>query len=193
MTRSWPAPWPARSNAVPGPQGEEPERELVGATDRPVVLTGGVEDASVTVDRRALEARARKGPAHHRAYLDLEDVDAAANPGVVYAVYVNLPEHPSAEQLASHHVGNLSLFGVERARDPRGDTHAHRLRVSMEITDVLDRLADTGEWHDGERIDVTFRRLGLEDPEDPPEDDDDEAVAPSGDAVDVGRISVHYA
>jgi tyrosinase len=193
VTRSWPAPWPARSEPRPEPPDEAPDRELVGATDGPVVLTGEVQDASVGVDRRALESRARKGPAHHRAYLDLEDVDAAENPGIVYAVYVNLPKDPTSAELARHHVGNLSLFGVERARDPRGDAHAHRLRVSMEITDVLDRLAESGEWQDGERIDVTFRRLELEAPEDPPEDDDDEAVAPTGDAVQVGRISVHYA
>lgn len=193
MTRSWPSPWPARSEARPEPKEEAPDRELVGATEHPVMLTGAVQDASVSVDRRALDARSRRGPVHHRAYLDLDDVDAAENPGVVYAVYVNLPENPSPEDLASHHVGNLSLFGVERARDPRGDIHAHRLRVSMEITGVLDRLADAGEWHDGKRIDVTFRPLGLEAPEDPPEDDDAEAVAPSGDAVQVGRISVHFA
>jgi hypothetical protein len=63
----------------------------------------------------------------------------------------------------------------------------------MEITEVLDRLAESGEWHDGDRIEVTFRRLGLEDPEDPPSDEDDDAVATSDDPVTVGRISVHFA
>lgn len=191
---TWPEPWPARTGARPEPEDEAPRRELVGATEQPVELTGAVQRVTVRVDRRALDSiRSRRASSQHRAYLDIEDIDAERNPGTVYGVYVNLPEQPTEADLASHHVGNLSLFGVERARDPRGDTHAHRLRVSMEITGVLDQLAEAGQWHDGERIEVTFRRLGLEAPEEPTADDDGDAVPPPEDPVQLGRVSVHFA
>ena len=109
----------------------------------------------VTVDERvteSLRADDRLAEHQHRAYLDVEDIEAEHDPGTVYGVYVNLPEEPTADDLAAHHVGNVSLFGVERARNPRGDEHAHGLHLSMEITDVLDRLAAEGTWQDGQRL-----------------------------------------
>jgi tyrosinase len=200
----WPSPFPeapetpARPGTDPGPR-----RMMMGATARPLRLVGDTETVPVAIDARAAEgARAALAPAdrEQRAFLDVEDVDADTNPGTVYGVYVNLPDDPSADDLAAHHVGNVSLFGVERAKNPRGDEHAHSLRYSMEITDVLDQMADDGSWTDGQQLDVTFRPVTLQAPADPdgdPEHDDARVRRMAGPAhadspITIGRVSVHY-
>jgi tyrosinase len=199
----WPWPWPERRPVVHGPHGPGPDpgpellRHLVGATDQPVHLVGQVARVPVVIDERATESLrsdARAGEHHHRAFLAVEDIEAERNPGVVYGVYVNLPDHPSEEDLAEHHVGNVSLFGVERARNPRGDEHAHGLRVSMEITDLLDRLVAEEKWHEGQRLDVTFRPIALEPPADRPELAPEVTATEHSDVpITIGRVSVHFA
>jgi tyrosinase len=144
---------------------------------------------------KALAAAAQTGQLQHRAFLDVEDIEAERNPGTVYGVYVNLPENASQADFADHHVGNVSLFGVERARNPRGDEHGHGLHVSMEITDVLDRLAEQGSWSDGQHLDVAFVPIALE----PPAGNAGaaaEQVASTAHAdlpITIGRVSIHFA
>jgi tyrosinase len=201
----WPRPWPERHAAPsePAAEAQEPARQIVGATEAPVRLTGAPATVPVTVDRRTVESLAGPNAAEpeHRVFLDFEDISAEKNPGVVYGAYVNLPENPTEADLASHHVGNVSLFGVERARNPRGDEHAHGLRLSMEITPLLDELAHAGKWEEGERLDVTLRPLTLQMP------DATEGIAGTKEGlaeaiantdhsetpVTIGRVSVHFA
>jgi tyrosinase len=201
----WPHPWPERAGvpqfAAAGNPRRQPVRHLVGASDAPVRLVGETARVPVTIDERvtsSLRADAHVGQQHHRAFLDVDDIEADRNPGTVYGVYVNLPDDPTDEDLAAHHVGNVSLFGVERARNPRGDEHAHGLHVSMEITELLDRLAAEGKWQDGGRLDTTFRPITLE----PPRGRDDlaaadlramRATAHPDVPVTIGRVSVHFA
>jgi len=195
----WPGPWPHRSEtrAEPGQPAVAPEaRQLVGATGDPVRLVGTAEKVTVGIDRKAAESLlAGAAEPQHRAFLDIEDIEAEQNPDVVYGVYVNLPDHPTQGDLDTHHVGNVSLFGVERARNPRGDEPPHGLRVSMEITSLLDQLAEEQKWQDGEQLDVTFRPITLEMPADaaqsllPEIENTDHAQNP----VTIGRVSIHYA
>lgn len=200
----WPAPWPTRptpateAGRVPRETGREIARSLVGATEQPIVLLGGAVRATVAIDARATQSikeSARVGePQQGRAFLDVEDIEAERNPETVYGVYVNLPAQPSGEDLAAHHAGNISLFGVERARNPRGDEHAHGLRVSMEITDLLDRMAASGTWHQGTQLDVTFRPIGLEMPAGvPAAARESAAVTHPNLPITIGRVSVHLA
>ncbi|HEX8095190.1 tyrosinase family protein [Jatrophihabitans sp.] len=197
---NWPRPWPQRREIPPEPAqvGPAPEvRQLVGATDDPVQLVGLTHRVPVTIDPGVTQALQDEAPAadhEHRAFLDIEDITAERNPGTVYGVYLNLPEDPSDEQIAEHHVGNVSLFGVERARNPRGDESPHGLRLSMEITDLLDQLAGAGGWQEGEQLQVTFRPLTLQ-----PPSGEDELAPPMADVahpdlpVTIGRVSVHFA
>jgi tyrosinase len=93
----------------------------------------------------------------------------------------------------SHHAGNVSFFGVERARNPRGDEQAHSLRVMQDITELAAALAARGEW-DGTHVNVTFRPFGLI----PPDRPDlahalpDETTS-SDPPVTIGRVSILYA
>jgi Common central domain of tyrosinase len=193
----WPLPWPSRGGlAVTGPEppAGPPERQLVGATSEPLRLVGEAQTVPVEIDERttgSLRTGLRAEQHEQRAFVDVEDIEAERNPGVVYGVYVNLPDDPTQDDLARHHVGNVSLFGVERARDPRGDQHGHGLRVSMEITELLDRLASEGTWQEGGRLLVTFRPIGLEAPPTEPL-----GIAPAtghpDNPVTIGRVSVHF-
>lgn len=195
---AWPSPWPARPDTSPPPVGGgELTRHLVGATQQPLRLVGDTVHTTVDIDARAtaeLEGEARRGAYHARAFLDLDDLEADRNPGAVYGVYLNLPDDPSETDLAAHHIGNVSLFGIERARNPRGDEHAHGLHVSMEITGLLDRMAADGSWRDGDHLDVAFRPLTLEAPPGQPELAAQLADTGHPDLpITVGRVSVHLA
>lgn len=195
----WPKPWPQRPRIPkpvgPGPDpGPEMERELIGASSDRVRLVGRTETVAVPIDTRvAAGLAAEDQPRQQRAFLDLEDVRAQRDPGTVYGVYVNLPENPSDEDLAAHHVGNVSLFGVERTQAPTGDEHAHGLRLSMEITDVLDQLAAHDEWHEGGEVQVTLKPLTLEAPEGAALEAEDLSTDHEDVPVTIGRVSVHYA
>jgi tyrosinase len=168
------------------------EPQIVGASERSVSLVGATEHVPVAIDARAhRETLAKQGVSEpQRILLHLDDIEAEENPGSVYGVYVNLPEDAGVRQLAEHHVGNLSFFGLEQAREPRGDEPAHGIRSSMDITDVAQSLKAHGEW-DGEHVRVTLRPLGLLAPEGadaPPPKPTHEDLP-----VHVGRVSVSYA
>lgn len=192
---NWPPPWPGRPQAPVG-LGPELDRHLVGATEQPVQLLGDTVTVPIAIHERAAASLRAAEPAarHHRVLLDVEDMDAERNPGRVYGVYVNLPGEPTEAELETHDAGNISLFGVERARNPRDDEHPHGLRTSMDITRLLDRLAADGSWTDGSRLQATFRPVTLEAP--PGQEDlarELAVTAHPGQPITIGRISVHYA
>ena len=158
----------AATTAMSSSSDEEPEPELVGASDAPVQLVGAPASVSFEIDAKAKQvvlADSQSGEPSH-IYLSVEDIEADKNPGTVYGIYVNLPDDPSPQTAESHYAGNVSFFGVERARNPRGDEHAHSLRTVHEITELTQRLAAQGEW-DGQHIKVTFRPFGLIPPDQP--------------------------
>ena len=131
--------------------------------------------------------------APRRVYLNVEDIEAEQNPGTVYGIYVNLPEDAPPDVAALHYAGNVSFFGIERARDPRGDEHGHGMRVAMEITDLVRDLRETGDWDD-ETLDVVFKPIELIPPE-VPDDEDAVLMASEGEnpPVSIGRVSVFFA
>ena len=200
-----PSPAPAR-RVTPAPavppeailtgSSRESEPELVGASEQPVELVGTPARVTVPIDQRAAagllaDTDARAAP--RRVYLNVEDIEAEQNPGTVYGIYVNLPEGAPPDVAALHYAGNVSFFGIERARDPRGDEHGHGMRVAMEITDLVRDLRETGDWDD-ETLDVVFKPIELILPEVP---DDDDAVLMASERenppVSIGRVSVFFA
>ena len=164
-----------------GPEPPEGEPELVGASETPVRLLGGPASVALQIDPQAHEAAlaATGATAPQRILLSVEDIEAERNPGTVYGIYLNLPAGASPDVAESHHAGNVSFFGVERARNPRGDEHAHS-------------LAAQGEW-DGRHVEVTFRPLGLIPPDQP-----ELAHALPDEATDtdppvtIGRVAIFY-
>lgn len=192
---------PPAAAPPPGPEeavtaGEPPAREpeLVGASEAPVRLVGGPTEVSLQIDAQAHDAAlALTGAgAPERILLSVEDIEAERNPGTVYGIYLNLPAGAPADVAAAHHAGNVSFFGVERARNPRGDEHAHGLRVVHDITDLTRSLAAQGQW-DGRHVRVAFRPLGLI-PHDRPElaHAVPEVVSDADPPVTIGRVAIFY-
>ncbi|MGW0706096.1 tyrosinase family protein [Streptomyces sp. NPDC002643] len=158
--------------------------DMAGASERPVRLVGRAESVAVHLDDATVRSLGRGlgtvGPEpERRVYLNVEDIEGETSPETVYGIYVNLPEDASEEVAESRRVGNLPFFGIERARDPRGDEHPHGLRVTVEITPLVRALEAEGDWDERE-LRVSFLPLGMVDPEveDPP--------------VRVGRVSLSY-
>jgi tyrosinase len=189
-----PAPAPTPEEAVTGPEPPEREPELVGASETPVRLVGGPATVALQIDPQTREAAlaATGASAPERILLRVEDIEAEQNPGTPYGVYINLPADASAEVAEAHHAGNVSFFGVERARNPRGDEHAHSLRVTHDITELTQTLAAQGEW-DGRHVEVTFRPLGLI-PHDQPELAHalPDTVTDADPPVTIGRVAIFY-
>ena len=166
--------------------------KVVAASQDKVTLTGSKEAVPVPIPDQSheevMEVSRVSDPRH--LYLNIEDIEGEKNPGTVYGVYVNLPDNPDEKTLAKHHAGNISFFGIERARNPRGDEHGHNLRVSMDVGGLLRSIGDGKEFSDGQ-VKVTFLPLSVVSPEGPSE----EAFHPPEEATDeppvhIGRVSL---
>ena len=170
-----------RRGAMPGRPLPDHPPELVGATEDKVELSG--EDASV-----AFPVGEPSGPAlladegrPSRVYLNVEDVEGEENPGASYALYLNLPDDDDPDtDPETHHVGNVSFFGIELAQNVESDhTGGRGLRFAFDITTLVERLSEEGKW-DPQQVRVTFSPLR----------------APSGgDAaptVRIGRVGIYY-
>jgi hypothetical protein len=87
----------------------------------PVVLTG--ERVSFSVDLRELHERVASivESKTETLFLELDDVEAERHPGVVWEVYVGLPENASPDPKRPFYVGNIALFGPGIRNPTRGE------------------------------------------------------------------------
>jgi len=159
--------------------------ELVGASSQPVRLTGDRAKGSVTVDSRARLESLGDAAAPRRVILQLDDIEGERNPGIVYGVYVNLPDGIADDAAERYLAGPLSFFGIEGSGSRAdGADHVHSYSAGYDITKLVENLSASGEW-DESNIDVTFHPLGV------PLDESPQLEANSP-PVTVGRIAVHY-
>jgi tyrosinase len=138
---------------------------LAAATERPARLAGAPVSMTAVVPRatRRLLADAVRGdvrpPSHRRSriYLNVEDIRADANPGSVYGVYLNLPASPTERDRDHHHVGNVTVFGIEamNAADPRHE-HVPGMRHTFDVTRRVRTLWRSGRFDRDDRVVVTF-------------------------------------
>jgi tyrosinase len=163
-----------------------PARELVGATDEPVPLTGQSVTVSVPIDARAAEPFG----ANIRVYVNVEEIQGEANPGSSYGVYVGVGAAAPPDQQAENRVGNLSFFGIEQAQNPAGDAPAHTLQSSYEMTSIARQLEAVGKWA-GHDLLVTFEPMALDATEDAAPGEVSTANHEDN-PVELGRISVFY-
>jgi len=181
-----PAPEPGspRSLAKMADEGNpEHPPELVGASEGPLTLAGRTTAASVPVSppsgpaSRALSEQ--EGPA--ATYLNIENIRGEAVPGVLYGVYLNLPEGEPAEPDSPSYVGAISLFGIEATQpDDEKEEAPHGLHYTFDISGKLAGLREQGRWNP-ERFEVTFSPVGVD------AEAEGELDVPS---VEVGRVSV---
>ena len=131
-----------------GPPAGEPE--LVGASDRPVQLSGEPTSVDVQIDSRAVAAVA----APRYVYLNIEDVEAERNPETAYEVFIA----PPGEGVVPRYVGNVSFFGIEHmaAGGREGEDGPHGFRRTIDITRHVETLREQGAW-DEQRLTVRFK------------------------------------
>lgn len=145
--------------AAPAPETATGPK-IVGATEEKVTLTGEPAAIPVEIDERAREevreASTQSDP--RRLYLNIENIEGDVNPGISYGIYLNLPKGADPETKEHHHVGNVSLFGIESAPEPLKDEPPHSVATSVEIGPLL-RALGGGEHFDEGEIYVTFLPL----------------------------------
>lgn len=165
-------PVPKRPAPVPAPPRKpelmadeaHPEHppEMIGASEEPVPLEGRTTGASLEVSPpsgpAALEAEG--GPM--ATYLNIENVHGEANPGLLYGVFLNLPEGEAAEPESESCVGTISLFGIESSQlDDEDEEAPHGLHYVFDVSEQIKRLRSEGRWNP-ERLDVTFSPVGVD-------------------------------
>jgi tyrosinase len=182
----------AMSAAADPPSADSSAPKIVGATEEKVTLAGEPAAIPVEIDKRAREevreASTESDP--RRLYLNIENIEGEANPGLSYGIYVNLPQGADEETRERHHVGNVSLFGIERAPEPLKDEPPHSVATSVEIGPLL-RALGGGDHFDEEGINVTFLPLLPKPPKGKEEEFrpllEEEMEAPP---VHIGRVSI---
>lgn len=181
-----PAPVPApprRAVLMADEASPEHPPELVGSSEEPVTLKGQTTGASLEVSAptgpAALASDSEEGPA--ATYLNIENVHGEANPGVLYGVFLNLPEGEAAEPESGSCVGTISLFGIESSQlDDEDEEAPHGLHYVFDVSEQIESLRSEGRW-DPEHLDVTFSPVGVD------AKDEAELSVPS---VVVGRVSL---
>lgn len=134
---------------------EEEPPELAGASEQPLAVTN--EPSSVTVSLPAastdLVNRALAGEAN--VYMTVEDIRAAANTGIAYAVYLNLADPNDADERSRQLAGVISLFGIEQMNEGGEHAGVPGLRHTFNITEIARQLAAAGRW-DPSAVTVTI-------------------------------------
>jgi hypothetical protein len=151
---------PGLTEAAPtAPARQDVPAVELGATDG-VELAGGAITAPVALSPAAGEQVTLLSGAPEEApplHLNLEGLQMERDPGIVWAVYLNLPDAGVATPDTSRHlVGFLSLFGVSHA-----EHHPGGVARTYDIRSLAKQLADQGLW-DPSRVTVTFVPTGLE-------------------------------
>lgn len=155
------------SNPLPSPTTESlsatrsiavrPERpEMIGASDKPVTLTGSAQTTAFALQTPSGPARFTEGftAAAARTYLKIENV-VSEKSRATYEIYVNLPDNADATAYQEHYAGAMPLFGVIQA-STASDRHAgNGLSFSLDITQLVSRLKARNAW-DENHIQVTF-------------------------------------
>jgi tyrosinase len=173
--------------AMAGPDEPPTDRppELVGATGEAIELAGARTAAVIEVGEPSRAAgRAPEAAARRRVYLQLDGVRGDENPGVSYAVYLNLPDGDDPDDAPDvYYVGNVSFFGIEATRDVRDVHGAAGLSFSFDVTEVVGGLQEAGTW-DPSQVTVTFapiQGVGRR-----------AEVMPEVGSVTIGRVGVYY-
>jgi hypothetical protein len=163
-----------------------PQKEMIGATADGVTLTGEQTTVAVPIGQQAAEGFGE----NVHAYLNVEEIEGARNPGITYLVYADLEGGELPHPESQHYLGTLSFFGIERAREPLGDARRHALQASYDITQVARELEAKGQWA-GHELPVTFAPLTLVPPDAGPTSGVG-SVPHQQSPVRLGRLSVFY-
>ena len=123
----------------------------------------GPDGARITLEPVQAPQTGSRGMPPVEIYLILDGVTAAAQPGVIYGVFLNMPEAGSEADRRKHMVGTLNLFdAVPLERPAPGAAPTPGRVVAIPMTDEWTAL--TGGRRAGKPVTVTFAPLGPERP-----------------------------
>jgi tyrosinase len=170
-----------RSDAMPEPR----MTEMVGATHKPLVLTGrpaSTRLAATPPTGPALES-ATVGGGAGETFLNVENITGSEPQK--YAVYVNLPEGDAADEHPELLAGVLPMFGVREASGSNEGRAGSGLHYVLKVGEIVRTLQERDDW-DPSNIRLTFvpkgrgreSETGLESVQE---------VSP----IEVGRVSLH--
>jgi tyrosinase len=160
--------------------------ELVAATEEPLVLKGATVRTRMTISAPTGPAAQDLGEDADAppSYLSIDDIEGDRNPGLLYGVFVNIPEGEALDHRSPHYAGTMSLFGIESSRndDDDDDEEApHALHYAFDISSLVARLKEENRW-DPEHLDVTIT---------PIEAADSAIAAYDIPPVQIGRVSLY--
>src|SRR6266542_1842373 len=187
---------------VPGPSERMPEMaampsgpsqppELAAASEEPLELAGTTASVALTVPGSAQSLAEAASDQERRVLVNVEDIEADRDPGLAYAVYLDVPGDPHRER---RHIGNVSFFGIETMNDPdRPHDGAPGFRHTFDATEVVKALKEQNLW-DPASMTVTFEPIRVLPPpgESLAAEAEAEASAPVP-PVRIGRVSLFVA
>lgn len=118
-------------------------------------LAGPAASASATT----LSKRVKAVPASRSVFLVVRGLQAEVQPGVLYDIYVNLPEGAAPESASDRRVGTLSFFDTGHASHDAEGAGAEAKFLSFDVTATLQRLA-AKKAIDETNLQLTFVPLG---------------------------------
>jgi hypothetical protein len=71
-----------------------------------------------------------------------------AQPGVLYGIYLDLPQNATAEQKKRHSVGAINFFSFTGYENDEAKKSPNRRAVSLDVTEVAKRLHSDGKLRD---------------------------------------------
>ena len=164
---------------------EQPIPEMVGATDRPIVVTGRSEARLSVVPPAGPGVRLEAaGPEPEEIYLNLENITGSGSTSA-YDVYLNVPAGEKPESHPELRIGRMPLFGLAEASRPDSAHGGNGLKYAYRIGNVVRRLQSEQAWNaDDVRVSFVPRQPSVI-VEGAPE------AAPE--PITVGRISMYFA
>jgi tyrosinase len=152
----------AAASAAGSPSEEErmPEDlvpEMVGASEEGVPLAATSTEVEVAIEAPSgpALAAAAESAQPRKVYLKVENVRGEELAASSYLVHVDLPQGADPAEYEDRRAGKVSMFGVLEASQSDEEHSGSGLTFSFDITGVVERLQEAGEW-DPEHLRVTF-------------------------------------
>jgi tyrosinase len=132
---------------------------LGAAPVRATVELAPLAKAAAGAAPQSFAQRMLKVPAKKSVFLVLKGLQSAVQPGVLYDIYLQLPEGTEPEKGAEHRIGTLSFFDTGHGDHTAEGAGAEAKFVSFDITSVAAKLA-AKKVLDTEKLSLTFAPLG---------------------------------
>lgn len=123
----------------------------IATASGPVVLGNG--PTQVVCEARNLAARVETLTQNQRIYLVLRELHAAEQPGVLYHLYLDLPQGSKPEKDDPHYVGSVNFYNAVPLEGGRAGSNAKLFR-SYDLTALLKNLQQRNPLSDRTTITI---------------------------------------